>query len=334
MSTASGMAPAGGLRSTMLPPPSLPLPRLEFRPPGPDGIVYGFLFRLAAGLLAVLVGSVVACLLGFATDWQLPTSLIVTQGMVVGVMVLVAEHFRSRVYERLMAPEEPTGAPKLVRLPGMASLSFSAPDAERSARRTRVVDIVVSVLAIVVLAPYFLLLALLIKLDSSGPVFYATIRLGLNHKPVRLLKFRTMSADAEAFLGRDVERYQRFFARGFKITSDPRITRVGRFMRRYSLDELPKLLNVLRGDLALVGPRPLLPEELKDLPTDLTQLHATLRPGLVSWGSQLYPELSAGDDWKRLIAAEVQFHVGATAWDEWRLIVGTITRLTRGMGAV
>ena len=119
----------------------------------------------------------------------------------------------------------------------------------------RLMDIVGASLVLMFLSPLLALIALLIKLDSSGPVLYRALRAGRKSKPFRCCKFRTMVTDADALkknLRRNNERAGPFF----KIVNDPRITRLGRFLRRYSLDELPQLWNVLQGDMSLVGPRP------------------------------------------------------------------------------
>jgi exopolysaccharide biosynthesis polyprenyl glycosylphosphotransferase len=119
----------------------------------------------------------------------------------------------------------------------------------------RALDVVGAGAALILLAPALALLAILIRLDSPGPVLYAAPRAGRKARPFRCYKFRTMVRDAEALKDGLREHNQR---RGpfFKITDDPRITRVGRVLRRYSLDELPQLWNVLKGEMSLVGPRP------------------------------------------------------------------------------
>jgi exopolysaccharide biosynthesis polyprenyl glycosylphosphotransferase len=119
----------------------------------------------------------------------------------------------------------------------------------------RALDIVAGAMALVVLAPVLVLIALLIKLNSSGPVLYAAPRAGRKGRSFRCYKFRTMVKDADTLKEQLRQRNQR---QGpcFKITDDPRITRIGGFLRRYSLDELPQLLNVLKGEMSLVGPRP------------------------------------------------------------------------------
>jgi lipopolysaccharide/colanic/teichoic acid biosynthesis glycosyltransferase len=129
----------------------------------------------------------------------------------------------------------------------------------------RATDIVFSALALVSLAPLMVLIALAIKKNSSGPIFFRQVRMGCRNKTFRIFKFRTMVADADARKGEfsHLNEYAKkgADARMFKIAKDPRVTKVGRLLRRYSLDELPQLINVLKGEMSLVGPRPLILEE-------------------------------------------------------------------------
>jgi exopolysaccharide biosynthesis polyprenyl glycosylphosphotransferase len=127
----------------------------------------------------------------------------------------------------------------------------------------RFFDFVVSLFLLFILSPLFVVIAILIKLDSEGPVFYVQKRVGLKGRLFNFYKFRSMVKDAENL--RPILLEKNIVKGGvmFKIKEDPRITRIGRFLRRYSLDELPQLFNVLRGDMSLVGPRPPIPEEVK-----------------------------------------------------------------------
>lgn len=130
----------------------------------------------------------------------------------------------------------------------------------------RFLDVVLSCAALVCMAPVFLAIVIAIKLDSRGPAFYAHARVGRHGKPLRVMKFRTMVVDADETL-RDLlarrPEQRRLWDTAFKLRDDPRITRVGRLLRRFSVDELPQLMNVLRGEMSLVGPRPVVEEELQ-----------------------------------------------------------------------
>jgi exopolysaccharide biosynthesis polyprenyl glycosylphosphotransferase len=127
----------------------------------------------------------------------------------------------------------------------------------------RTMDIVLSLGAIVLIAPLLVIVAIAIKLDSKGPVLFRQVRMGLGGRRFHILKFRTMVADADAQKAKLLHLNQYADSRLFKIKHDPRITRLGGLLRKTSLDELPQLWNVLRGDMSLVGPRPCVPEEFE-----------------------------------------------------------------------
>ena len=161
----------------------------------------------------------------------------------------------------------------------------------------RAMDIVLASVALVVLAPVMLLIAIAVRGESPGPVFFRQNRPGLGGRRFGMLKFRSMRRDAEAVLKADPALYDLFLENDCKLPADldPRITRVGRFLRRTSLDELPQLWNVLRGEMSLVGPRPVVGPELEEY-GDTTPMLLSVRPGMtglwqVSGRSRLqYPE--------------------------------------------
>ena len=128
----------------------------------------------------------------------------------------------------------------------------------------RGIDVVASVVGLLLLLPVIVFIALSIRVGSPGPALFVHERLGQGGRPFRMLKFRTMRPDAEQLLRSDPELHRRYVENGFKLSvdDDPRITRVGRMLRRSSLDELPQLWNVLKGDMSLVGPRPIVSAEL------------------------------------------------------------------------
>jgi exopolysaccharide biosynthesis polyprenyl glycosylphosphotransferase len=142
----------------------------------------------------------------------------------------------------------------------------------------RAFDLVLSAVAIVVLAPIMLIVAAVIKCSDPGPVFFKQRRVGRNGAPFDVFKFRTMVVDAEAQLAKLATMNER---KGplFKMENDPRVTRIGRILRASSLDELPQLFNVLRGEMSLVGPRPALPKEVADFPAALRAREQVL-PGI------------------------------------------------------
>jgi exopolysaccharide biosynthesis polyprenyl glycosylphosphotransferase len=127
----------------------------------------------------------------------------------------------------------------------------------------RIIDIVLSLIAIIIAGPIFILLIILIKIDSKGPAIFKQERIGLNQKTFYMYKFRSMVRDAEEKFDQ-VRCLNHTNPIMFKSHKDPRITKIGKFIRRFSLDELPQLFNVLKGEMSLIGPRPPLPRELKN----------------------------------------------------------------------
>jgi lipopolysaccharide/colanic/teichoic acid biosynthesis glycosyltransferase len=148
----------------------------------------------------------------------------------------------------------------------------------RAARFKRGLDVAVSATALVLLSPVLLAIAIAIKRDSSGPALYVDWRVGRDQRPFRCYKFRTMCEDAPDMQCR-LEGINECGGILFKIRDDPRVTRVGLLLRRYSLDELPQFLNILRGDMSLVGPRPLPLRDVSAMEEWHTQRHV-VTPGL------------------------------------------------------
>jgi len=128
----------------------------------------------------------------------------------------------------------------------------------------RIIDVVISLLALTISSPVLLLTALLIKIDSKGPVIFFQERVGVNGKIFRFYKFRSMIQNAETLLYNNKVLLEEYKKNSYKILKDPRVTRVGRIIRRFSIDEFPQFINVLKGDMSFVGPRAYRPEELAD----------------------------------------------------------------------
>ena len=132
----------------------------------------------------------------------------------------------------------------------------------------RILDIFMAIILLIVFAPVFILVPILIKLDSPGPVFAdIPMRVGKDKKPFRMYKFRTMIANAHQLLRTNPkfrQLYEEYKKHSYKLKEDPRVTRVGRILRRFSLDELPQLFNVLKGEMSIVGPRAYYPDELEE----------------------------------------------------------------------
>ncbi|MDO8833954.1 MAG: sugar transferase [Vicinamibacterales bacterium] len=142
----------------------------------------------------------------------------------------------------------------------------------------RLCDLLAALAGLIVLAPLLGLIAVLVKMGSDGPVLYRGVRSGRYGRPFEILKFRTMVQGAESLGG------------GSTGKNDPRVTRLGRFLRRYKLDELPQLINVVRGEMSLVGPRPELPKYTRDYTGD-EELILTVRPGITDYASMEFLRL-------------------------------------------
>ena len=127
----------------------------------------------------------------------------------------------------------------------------------------RVFDLVISTIGLIILSPIFLILAIIVKLDSKGPVFFAHTRYGKNGKKFKMYKFRTMYENAQDMINDFTPEQMKKWKENFKLQDDPRITKVGKFLRKTSLDELPQIVNIIKGDLSIIGPRPVIEEELE-----------------------------------------------------------------------
>jgi exopolysaccharide biosynthesis polyprenyl glycosylphosphotransferase len=193
----------------------------------------------------------------------------------------------------------------------------------------RILDFVISGVLLLMLFPFLLFIALLIKIDSRGPVFFSQKRVGLNGRMFTLLKFRSMVVNAEELLEniRDKNEMQ---GPVFKISKDPRITRVGRILRKYSLDELPQLWNVLKGDMSLVGPRPPLPDEVSHYKRKQRK-RLSMRPGLTCiWQVSGRNEIPDFEEWARL---DLEYINNWSLKQDFVLLLKTIPAVMLGTGA-
>ena len=192
----------------------------------------------------------------------------------------------------------------------------------------RIIDVIGSAVLLLVLSPIFLLIAICIRIDSPGPVIFRQKRLGLGGRGFVFYKFRSMCVDAETSREK-ILHLNEVSGPIFKIRNDPRITRVGRWLRRYSLDELPQLLNVLKGDMSFVGPRPPLPCEVENY-EDWHLRRLSVVPGITClWQVSGRSKLSF-DDWVRL---DLQYIDSRSLWLDIRILLKTIPAVISGEGA-
>ncbi|MGG7058133.1 sugar transferase [Clostridium tertium] len=162
----------------------------------------------------------------------------------------------------------------------------------------RLLDIICSLLGLIILSPVLLIVAILIKLESKGPVIFSQKRVGLNGNEFKMYKFRSMVENAEE-LKEKLAKQNEMSGPMFKMKDDPRVTKVGKFIRKTSIDELPQLINVLKGDMSLVGPRPSLPKEVEKFePWMLDRLN--VKPGLTCYWQVSGRNNIDFEDWMKL----------------------------------
>lgn len=186
--------------------------------------------------------------------------------------------------------------------------------------RRRIRDVLLSLLALAVLWPLMLLVAVIVVLDSpgAGPIFSQT-RIGLDGKPFTFYKFRSMIPNAEEQLEGLLHKNE-MEGPVFKIKDDPRITRFGRFIRMTSIDELPQLWNVLRGEMSIVGPRPGIPREVEQY-DEVAKQRLLITPGLTCyWQIQPNRNELTFDEW---VALDVQYIKERSLWTDWKIIFAT-----------
>ena len=193
----------------------------------------------------------------------------------------------------------------------------------------RTIDILITLPALMVLLPWFGIIALAIKLTSPGPVFFIQERVGLNKRRFRCIKFRTMVLDAERQQA-DLEHLNEVQGAAFKITHDPRITRLGRFLRKTSFDELPQLINVLKGDMSLVGPRPLPIRDFQEFNEDWHRRRFSVRPGLTClWQISGRSALS----FERWMELDLEYIDQWSVLLDLKILFKTIPAVIKGIGA-
>lgn len=194
----------------------------------------------------------------------------------------------------------------------------------------RFFDLLLATFALILLSPVFLVVAIAIKAEDGGPVFFVQTRLTKNGKPFKMFKFRSMCIDAEAKL-ESLMSQNEMKGPAFKIADDPRITKVGKFVRRTSIDELPQLLNIIKGDMAIIGPRPPLPREVEQYtPYQLHRLD-------VKTGLACYHECqgrSDSPDFDEWVESDLKYIRERSLLTDMKVIWWTIRIVLTGKGAV
>ena len=182
----------------------------------------------------------------------------------------------------------------------------------------RTIDIIGSLCGLILLSPLLLVIGILIKSDSKGPIIFAQKRVGLNGKEFKMYKFRSMVVNAEELKDKLKENNE-MSGPMFKMKDDPRITKIGKFIRKTSIDELPQLINVLKGDMSLVGPRPSLPKEVKEFePWMIRRLE--VKPGLTCYWQVMGRNSIDFEDWMKL---DIKYVNERSLWLDIKLIFKT-----------
>jgi exopolysaccharide biosynthesis polyprenyl glycosylphosphotransferase len=220
-------------------------------------------------------------------------------------------------------------APRVTRFDSLAALSFAPVHHSRfKLAIKRLIDLIVAGAGLLLASPLILACAVAIRLDSKGPVFFSQTRCGLNGRHFRCWKLRTMCVDAEE-MQKDLVHLNQMDGPVFKINGDPRITRVGRALRRWSLDELPQLWNVLIGDMGIVGPRPPVPQEVAQYGQS-DRRRISMRPGITClWQVNGRNHINF-QEWVKL---DLEYIDGWSLTNDFKIMLKTVPAVFRGTGA-
>jgi exopolysaccharide biosynthesis polyprenyl glycosylphosphotransferase len=233
---------------------------------------------------------------------------------------LLADFFNTQLSQTLL--DDLHGRPMLI--------FRSTPEHSWQAFVKEALDVVAAFILVLLLLPLFLVAVLLIKLSSPGPVLFRQQRSGLNGRPFTMLKFRSMVSDAEQ-RRHELEALNEMDGPVFKVTDDPRVTPIGRFLRRHSIDELPQLINVLRGEMSLVGPRPLPVDEVQRFDDFAHRRRLSVKPGMTClWQVSGRNNVKDFKDWVRL---DLEYIDNWSLWLDFKILVRTIPIVFSGTGA-
>jgi exopolysaccharide biosynthesis polyprenyl glycosylphosphotransferase len=233
---------------------------------------------------------------------------------------LVADFFKTQISRTTF--DEFYGQPVMV--------FRSAPETSWQGVLKQLVDLVGALVMLIVLSPIFLAVAIGVRLTSPGPIFFRQQRSGLNGSPFTIYKFRTMVTDAEQ-RKHELESMNEMTGPVFKVSKDPRITPFGRFLRKYSIDELPQLYNVVRGEMSLVGPRPLPVDEVKRFHDLAHRRRLSVKPGLTClWQISGRNNMSDFRDWVRL---DLEYIDNWSLWLDFKILWRTVPAVLAGTGA-
>ncbi|MGN1432207.1 MAG: sugar transferase [Ruminococcus sp.] len=193
----------------------------------------------------------------------------------------------------------------------------------------RFADIVCSAIGIVLLSPFFIIISIAIKATSKGPVIFVHKRVGKNGKEIGIYKFRSMVMNAEELIEKFTPEQKEEFQKNFKLENDPRVTKIGKFLRKTSLDELPQLFNILKGDMSIVGPRPIMEVET-EIFGEYRDMLLSVKPGLTGfWAANGRSDTS----YKRRRAMEIYYVKNRSLLFDIKIILKTVVSVFKGEGA-
>lgn len=193
----------------------------------------------------------------------------------------------------------------------------------------RIIDIIISSIGLIICLPIFIIIALLIKIDSKGPVFFKHKRIGKHGKKLEIYKFRTMIDNAEEAMKYFTEEQKKEFKENFKLENDPRVTRVGKILRKTSLDELPQIINILKGEMSIIGPRPIVKNELEKYGKNQERF-LSVAPGLTGyWAANGRSDVS----YEERMALELYYVDNRSLLLDLKIFLKTIGSVLRGRGA-
>lgn len=196
----------------------------------------------------------------------------------------------------------------------------------------RAFDIVASAAALIILSPIMLIAAILVYVDDPGKVFYGHVRIGKSGKPFKMWKFRSMYMNADKMINLLTPEQAKQYYTEFKIDNDPRITKIGNFLRKTSLDELPQLFNVLCNDMSLVGPRPLIESEIQTYYEDTHDVLLAVKPGVTGYW-QAYARNNATYQSGERQKMEMYYVQNASLWLDIKILFKTVVSVLRKDGA-
>lgn len=288
--------------------------------PSSNGIIFGYLFRLLAAIVVVIINVFILLILGSISEWIFTSTMLGFQIMFIGISVLLTEHFRSRVYERVFSDDRNEKSPPLTASDVLDDSFVLRLQPKDHPMFRRLLDITFSGISMILLLPHFLILIVLIKMDSVGPIFFKSRRIGKKGKEFYLILFRTLSPLT--------------FGTDHPAEVDIQVTRAGSFLRKTALDRLPTLWNVFIGDLSIVGPRPLNSYQLNTLSEEYKLAYSQNSPGMVSIGGLLNISRTRELQLADLLKIDIGYHTNSSMWSDTKLVFKSMIYLLTGSAAV